>query len=150
MKILFLDHQGVMYTKIHPNPGILDNFDPNCVKILNDILLSDTEIEIVISSDWKYWVPLEEMREFYRKQNVLKAPIDYTPKTLKYNRNKYHIERSLEIKKWLSENPTVIHWVSIDDLNMTGLLDNFVWISQPKLGLQQEDSKDKILKSVNN
>ena len=38
MKILFLDHQGVMYIKKHPNPWKLDLFDEECIKTLNTIL----------------------------------------------------------------------------------------------------------------
>ena len=38
MKVIFLDHQGVMYIKHHPNPGTLDDFDSKSVNILNSIL----------------------------------------------------------------------------------------------------------------
>ena len=70
-KILFLDHQGVMYTKKHPNPGVLDNFDSENIKVLNKILEKDKDIEIVVSSDWKTWVSPSEMNDFYIKQNKL-------------------------------------------------------------------------------
>ena len=68
MKVIFLDHQGVMYIKPHPNPGKLDDFDINTIKVLNSVLLTDSTIEIVVASDWKYWCSLEEMGDFYQKQ----------------------------------------------------------------------------------
>lgn len=34
MKILFLDHHGVMRITPHPNPGNLVDFDKECVKII--------------------------------------------------------------------------------------------------------------------
>lgn len=40
-KILFLDHQGVMYTKTHPDHKTLDFFNPECIEILNKILEKD-------------------------------------------------------------------------------------------------------------
>lgn len=133
MKILFLDHQGVMYIKPHPNPGVLDDFDKETVDRLNSILEEDPVIEIVVSSDWKYWVTLEKMKKFYLLQGILKAPIDYTEKSL-YNGSQ---QRAIEIKSWLSANPAVTQWVAVDDLDMRPYLDHFVWIDKPTEGLLQ-------------
>ena len=144
MKVIFLDHQGVMYLKRHPNPGSLDNFDKNTIQVLNSILQEDPEIEIVISSDWKYWVTLEEMTTFYRNQG-LKQPIAYTPKTIQYT-HPYEKCRAAEIKKWLESN-SVTAWVAIDDLDMRPYLQNFVW-TDPSQGLLQEGIKDKILTNL--
>lgn len=83
--ILFLDHQGVMYLKAHPDNSTLVDFDPGCIQILNRMLEKDAHLEIVISSDWKYWVALDEMQEFYKRQGIKRAPIDYTPSTSEYN-----------------------------------------------------------------
>ena len=144
MKIIFLDHQGVMYIQKHPHPGTLELFDTENIKILNFILESDSDIEIVISSDWKYWVQLEEMKLFYEKQGILKKPIDYTPKTQVYSINNYPEQRSVEIKNWLRFNK-VEKWVAIDDLNMGAFLDNFIFITETDKGLKQQGIKEKIL-----
>jgi len=143
MKVIFLDHQGVMYIKPHPNPGTLDDFDSNNINILNFILRADPSIEIVVSSDWKYWVSLERMREFYTAQGIIKAPYDYTPKTELYGKP-YESFRAKEIINWL-ENHTVTKWVSIDDLDMRTYLKNFVWIDKPNEGISQKGAINNLL-----
>ena len=142
MKILFLDHHGVMRITPHPNPGILVDFDKNCVRILNEILESD-DIQIVVSSDWKYWVSLEKMQEFYKEQGIIKSPIDYTVKTI-YDYNNYAEQRANEIKLWLDTHD-VLTWAAVDDIDMRPYLTNFVWISEPSLGLQQSMKKEELL-----
>ena len=139
---MFLDHQGVMYTKRHPNPGTLDTFDSKSVDILNAILKADPSIEIVVSSDWKYWVSLETMGEFYIEQGICKKPYDYTPKTDVYG-NPYESFRANEILTWL-KNHTVDAWVSIDDLDMRPYLKNFVWIDRPQEGISQTGASEAI------
>jgi len=143
MKVIFLDHQGVMYIKRHPNPGTLDVFDSDAVRILNSILKADPSIEIVVSSDWKYWVSLERMRDFYKEQGIIKEPYDYTPKTEFYS-NPYESFRAKEIMSWL-ENNNVEAWVSIDDLDMRSYLKNFVWIDKPNEGISQKGAIDALL-----
>lgn len=139
MKVIFLDHQGVMYVKKHPNPGILDDFDKDNIDILNAILKIDETIEIVISSDWKYWVSIDEMREFYKQQGIIKLPIAYTEKTKVYTMNNYREQRAREIKKYLEElASSITHWVAIDDIDMSNYLDNFVLITEVTDGLKQD------------
>ena len=43
MKIIFLDHQGVMYIQKHPHPGTLELFDTENIKIhhLTNIFFHD-------------------------------------------------------------------------------------------------------------
>jgi hypothetical protein len=144
--ILFLDHQGVMYTRPHPHPGTLDSFDVDAVAVLNSILDMDPTIEIVVSSDWKYWVPLEEMRAFYVEQGIRKAPIDYTPKTEAYGQP-YALYRAKEIQAWLSANP-VDGWMAVDDLDMRPYLTNFVWISSPLVGICQEGVRELLCQGL--
>ena len=137
-RVLFLDHQGVMYTDVHPCPGKLVSFKPEIVSILAGIIRSDTEI--VVSSDWKYWVSLVEMQDFYKMQGI-KPPLDYTPSC--ENLTHPH-RRATEIKMWLANRQgdvaEVITWVAIDDLDMSGLLDNFIH-TDPSLGLTSSGAK---------
>lgn len=107
-------------------------------------MATDSTIEIVVSSDWKYWVSLEEMGEFYQKQGILKKPIGYTPKTDIYTWDIYPKQRAHEIKTWL-ENTTVEKWVAIDDLDMRPYLDHFVWIDKPTEGILQEGACEYLL-----
>jgi hypothetical protein len=132
MRIIFLDHQGVMHLKKHPFPGTLESFDQGCVNALNKQLNTDTEI--VVSSDWKYWVPLEKMQKFYLEQGVLKAPIDYTGKFEEYQKDIYPRQRATEILKWLEAHPEIKEWVAIDDLDMSPYLTNFI-LTDGQIGL---------------
>jgi hypothetical protein len=53
-----------------------DNFNKT-LKVLNQILI-ETDVEIVVSSDWRFSCTLDEMKELFRKYGVVKEPIDYT------------------------------------------------------------------------
>lgn len=106
MKIIFLDHDGVIclpeqwggrrsklakWNKLNPDNKVFyeyddhkmdveyrfDNFDSKAVKVLNRIL-KETDAEIVVSSDWRHSCSLEEMKDLYKKYGVIKSPIDYT------------------------------------------------------------------------
>lgn len=128
-----------------------DNFNKKAVNILNSIL-EQTDADIVISSDWKYDCTLEEMQELFKLYGVLKGPVDYTPlltiedfQGLELVKAEYEAERALEIKKWLTLNPSVKKWVAIDDLNMTPHLDNFVHTIKQNEGIKQSGIKEKII-----
>lgn len=100
MKILFLDHDGVIclstewggrYKKQKkwggrkmsmsnnevPLEYRFDNFNKKAIKVLNEIL-EETGAEIVVSSDWKLHCNLEEMGEYYLSQGIIKKPIAFT------------------------------------------------------------------------
>jgi len=87
MKILFLDHDGViclsnnfgsrykkqkkwgrmkmsMTLREVPVEFRFDNFDKKAVKVLNEVL-TETNAEIVVSSDWKLHGTLEDMGKYY-------------------------------------------------------------------------------------
>jgi hypothetical protein len=129
-----------MYLKKHNNIGKLDLFDTGAVTILN-LIISETNSEIVISSDWKYWVTFEEMCDFYTNQGI-KKPIGYTPSSPGKD---YAKERSLEILEWLEKHSEVTKWVSIDDLDMRNYLQNFVWIENIHEGIKDVGIKDQVL-----
>ena len=147
MKILFLDHDGVIclsqqfggrfkkqikarkklsqsVMEFHVSCRF-DNFDKKAIKILNQII-EETGAEIVISSDWRSWATVEEMGEYYEQQGIIKKPIDYTPSSYPMPEViQWHPvwdlegSRSLEILEWLKTHPEVTHWVAVDDLNMS-------------------------------
>jgi hypothetical protein len=185
MKVIFLDHDGVIC--LHNNWGSrfkkreedpfrnFDNFDKKSIKVLNRILV-ETDAEIVISSDWKYSSTLEEMRNFYRHQGILKAPIDFTPKIEEigvdqdFPQAELEISRVREIKSWLSSHPEVIEWVAVDDLYLgdpekspahsrainsvpekhRDFLSNFVHTKRPTEGIKQLGVEKTILSFLTN
>jgi hypothetical protein len=100
MKIIFLDHDGVicldnnwgsrrkkqdkwggrklsMSLKEIPLEYRFDNFDKKAIDVLNEII-ETTGAEIVVSSDWKAWASIEQMGEYYEMQGIIKKPISYT------------------------------------------------------------------------
>jgi hypothetical protein len=136
MSVIFLDHGGVLYLGEPFGDKILRDFDAECVKVLNSIIL-ETDCELVISSDWKTWTSIEQMSEFYKSQGILKSPIGFTDKFVEYyDWNKLPNQRSFEIINWLETND-VDKWVVLDDLDMSNHIDNFIKID-PSIGLCRE------------
>jgi hypothetical protein len=116
--------------------GCLMDFDKNAVNILNSII-QITDLEIVISSDWKKWCKFEDMCIFYKSQGIIKIPFDYTPNI---NGLKNRVN---EIKQYLDKN-IVDKWCVVDDLHLE--LDNFVRVSKTDEGITEIGIKEKILK----
>ena len=148
MKIIFLDHDGVICLSTEwgnrfkkqkevgrklsqsvlslPVDARFDNFNKKAVGVLN-LILEETGAEIVVSSDWKKWATVEEMGEYYESKGIIKKPIAFTkflqdcdvPQNFPWSRT-YDLEqsRSLEIKQYLQDHPEITHWVAVDDLNM--------------------------------
>lgn len=117
-----------MRLRPHPNPGTLADFDMGCVDSLNEIIRV-TDCEIVVSSDWKYWVDLDEMVDFYLRQGIVKGPVDYTPKKKIYSRSETERVRASEILEWLEGRREVECWVWTDDLDMRPFIGNSAWVS---------------------
>jgi len=153
MKVIFLDHDGVMclraqygsrFTK--PNKFEFDEFDAECIQILNEILGIIPDIEIVVSSNWREYASLGIMREMYKEYGIIKQPISYTPKVssrVVQPRN-YGENRVIEIKHWLNQHNLVEPWVAIDDLDL-GELGNGFLRTKEELGIKEEGFKEKII-----
>ena len=176
MKILFLDHDGVIclstewggrFKNKEGLDSIFDRFNEKAVKILNKII-KETDCEIVVSSDWKYHATLKQMQELYKIRGILKSPIDYTnyirpPDDFRWIREYEHEQsRCLEIKTWLKEHPDVTNWVAVDDMSLSNKyyfeydkyrgewgLENFVHTPLSTEGIKQSGIKDKIIKILN-
>jgi hypothetical protein len=183
MKVIFLDHDGVIC--LHENWGTrsgkrkrflsknpesplpvevrFDNFDKKSIKVLNSIL-EKTGADIVVSSDWKLHATLDEMGNYYEQQGIIKKPIAFTQNLSDFDQPaaglyswKGWLERarSLEIKKYLSDNPIIEKWVSVDDLPMgkdylgEGGLDNFVICRRSREGIKQLGLEEKIISFLN-
>ena len=159
LKILFLDHYGVMRlspTKttrtqhslpaaaefVGTDSGYFSNFDPDAVNVLNQIL-DQTGAEIVVSSDWKLKTSIEGMCEFYQAQGIKKMPIDYT--AWLPGPTAYHEQRANEITAWLQQHPETNQWAAIDDLYMGTWLTNFVWAKNVHLGINDITVQQQLL-----
>lgn len=167
-KILFLDHDGVIclsseWGSRFKKKTKFDIFNSKAIKVLNEII-EKTDCDIVISSDWKLYASLEEMKELYLERGVKKTPIDYTPNLQDFDpllsglyfwKGWNEQQRILEIMKYLETNPEITHWVAVDDLNMSeesnngNGLKNFVLTRASSEGIKQKGIKEKIIKILN-
>jgi len=158
MKLIFLDHDGVMCLQPQwgsrakrPNKYDVDYFDKGCVQILNEILIEVPDAEIVVSSDWKYDLSLPMMREMYSWQGVIKQPIGFTGTFNNSVATTLEFNRAQEINEWLNVHNINEPWVAIDDLDMnTWLTNHFVICSKDNEGIKQDGIKNKIIKILNN
>ena len=164
MKVLFLDHYGVMCLSTKPvtrtqfsmpaedefaDTGItfFSDFDPKAVAVLNDIIAL-TGAEIVISSDWKRETTLSGMCEFYQRQGIKKMPIAYTDWLP--GAPTYHEQRAGEINAWLEQHPEITQWAAVDDLYMGTWLTNFVWAKDVHLGIKDTTVQQQIIELITN
>ena len=105
MKIIFLDHDGVIcyppkwgtrykkqnqFVELNPYfknkraldmpPEIrFDDFNPEAVDILNEIL-KESDAEIIVSSDWNRQATLAELQDLYHTRGIIKKPVGITRK----------------------------------------------------------------------
>ncbi len=152
MRILFLDLDGVMATTSCYGRG-KDNkwgaymFDPKCVAVIN-FILQETSAEIILSSDWRHHYTLQEMREIFCHNNVIKGPIGFTTLSKSYTGDNLENGRADEIESWLKTHcwKGDIKYVVVDDLNMSErLYPNFVLCPKESEGIKQSGIKEKIL-----
>lgn len=131
----------------------LDDFNKIAVDVLNDIILTSGS-DIVISSDWRLYATLDEMKDLFHQFGVIKGPIDFTPEL--QTTTKHANIRVDEIKSWLESHPEVEKWVAIDDMdlgekigsisgNSNGGLTNFVR-TREREGLKQCNISKKVLR----
>jgi hypothetical protein len=138
-----------------------DDFDKKAIKILNEILLK-TGAEIVVSSDWKKFATLSELGDYYEQQGICKRPIATTKSFIGCDKPedfewvwklRYEQERSLEINQFVKDDPTITHWVAVDDLDMalTGKwgLKNFIITKRMNEGIKESGIKEKIIEILN-
>lgn len=157
MNVIFLDHYGVMClskeeivrtkTSIPTSNELINtkpfnDFDPKCVGILNSII-ENTNIEIVVSSDWTSTI--DQISMFYKEQGVIKTPVGYTPKLEFRN---IHTNRSKEILSWVDKNK-INKWIAIDDIYLGKLIDNFIWCDLVHKGISKNGIDESIISFFN-
>lgn len=122
-------------------------FNKECVEILNSIL-TETDAQIVLSSDWKLHWDLEELSQIFKFNGVIKSPIDVTGK---HSVSIGNLERNRinEIKMYM-EKHDVGSYVIVDDLHMDIYeIPRFIRTKGSE-GLKQLGIKKKILNFLNN
>lgn len=154
-KILFLDHDGVICLEDNwgsrgRHQAKFDDFDKEAVKVLNEIILQ-TDCEIVVSSDWRFYASLEELQQLYLDRGIVKSPITTTQLQSMGSAMFIEKNRASDIVGWVRENLTEQdRWVAVDDLPMHVYLeDKFVHTPYSREGIKQTGVKEKIIKILN-
>ena len=169
MKVLFLDHDGVIClarqwgsrrSKSSREAGeFFDKFCPKAINVLNEII-KETDCEIVVSSDWRKYKDLDYMQEMYAKRGIIKIPIGYTTvfsdsdpdiwEETKEYKDYYKIDarvREKEIRHFVQNEPGITSWVAVDDLPMNKL-ESFVHTPRSNEGIKQTGIKEKIINAL--
>jgi hypothetical protein len=143
MKVIFLDIDGVIATdnSFRSKKFLIDKvqmpykWDEKCVESLKHIL-EQTQANIVLTSDWRLYYPLEEMKTIFKYYGLPSDKlIDYTLNFRKLSSYNYEGIRCSEIEKYLLESKHDIdNWVAVDDMNLSEL-SNFVHVVDTWVGI---------------
>jgi hypothetical protein len=120
-------------------------------------IIEQTKAKIVISSSWRYFHHITELKETFRQCNIKGEIIDITSSG--FNGNKFvpyaeelfqKAERGYEIAFWLSQNLDKVHrYVILDDCNDMVHLKDYLVQTNPKCGLSEADAL-RAIKILNN
>jgi len=167
MKVLFLDHDGVICLQSEWGgrvdkereglDSVFDDFNESAVKVLNEII-DATDCEIVVSSDWRHYATLEQLQELYRVRGINKQPIGCT-EDFSWSEATSEASRIQEIEKWIFEHKEITAWCAVDDMDLANSisidtgepigLSCFVRTPNSKEGLKQSGKKEKIVQFLN-
>lgn len=122
-------------------------FNPTCIKVFNKIM-SEMDIQIVISSDWRTHWTIEELTEIFKYNGITHFPIDYTPVI---GGMWDHLERvrAAEIDTYITKH-NIQNYVVVDDLNLGYYFPGKFVLTNDFEGIKKSGVKDKILKILRN
>jgi hypothetical protein len=143
MRFVFLDIDGVLATEecsYKPNHELYAYpFDNECVNIFNEIL-SKTDAEIILTSDWRLmFQDLETLDLLFKHNGIIKSPISVTSDLS---------SRAKEIETYINTNQ-INSFVIIDDMDLKIFPDRFVRCNINE-GIKQDGIKEKITVVLNN
>jgi len=148
MNILFLDIDGVLITEwsnLQPRNAWFKDFakpfSPESVEVINQII-EQFDLQIVLTSDWKYVFELKHLIEFFEFNNINAKPklmpYDYRGEfrdRVKFPNYK-ELRRTKEISTYITEfRPS--NFLIIDDLDLSSFGKNFVR-TEPETGLTKQ------------
>ena len=154
---IFLDIDGVMvttrqeYNDMHPKYHT-SYFDEICVEVLNIIADNVTDLQLIISSDWRNNYSLNVLTLAFKEYGVKITIEGITPNLWgkKFKSMKQLEEcRAAEILEYV-ESHKLTNWVAVDDLNLSPWIpENFAYCSRSTEGIKQSGVKNKILNILN-
>ena len=144
-KYIFLDIDGVIIINEdelgneHPIFGA--PFNPDCVKVLNKILLA-TDAEIILTSDWRIHLDydLKLLNKLFKRNKVIKSPVDTTPD--------YNGQRAKEIFTYVYNHAYIKSFLILDDMRLSCCSMRFLKTDK-KLGLIETGIKEKAIYILN-
>ena len=115
--ILFLDFDGVT----HPDPCRKEEFFGQ-LPLIENVLREYRQVEIVISSSWRYDHSLPELQAYF-SSDMRARVIDVTPTVARTDdegwipRHLLQHHREWECRKWMRQHhPLDATWLAIDDI----------------------------------
>lgn len=137
--LLFLDIDGVLnnfkWSETHPSGLLyrtLDDIDPTNIKLLSELLNKYPNLKVVIMSDWRKLISLEELKLIFSHFKINPDQIvGYTPTVAKSQ------NREDEVLLFLKDNPTE-DYVLVDNDDFFKNLKNKLVLTNPQTGLDQE------------
>lgn len=146
MKIIFLDVDGVLNDHSKQSNGYC-GIKKECVENLNLILNAIPDINIVISSAWRYMIPNSMTLQGFEYM-LLVSGINCAGRLFGYTRRDSITEnddRGDQIKDFLKENPTIEKYLIIDDMTFNYESLNLIhYTTHSKRGLTFEDADNII------
>ena len=143
--IIFLDLDGTinLYNKYFSKSG---NFYKHAINILNNII-KETNCDIVISSNWRYDYTLDGLKDLFKKNKIIKMPIDTTEKSEgKVDIDNIYTVRAKEILNYVKEH-NIKNWIAIDDYELKLPKNNFVKTDK-KLGITEKGKYEEIINKL--
>lgn len=143
MKVLFLDLDGVLNDHKPQSNGFC-GFTPECVDNLNIILNELPDLQIVISSSWRYMIPSSMTLQGFEYM-LLVSGISCKGRVVGSTiRDESIPERADQIKHWLDNNNVEKH-LALDDLNWDFPSRKIVSLqTNSHVGLTKEEAKSII------
>ena len=117
-KILFIDFDGVLNNKemwchASDNTSLINDtcqyLSQKLVEKLN-LIIEVTNCDIVISSSWRTYHPIKELKSF-----LVKKGFKYSEKIIDVTPDVNAVKREYEINVWLTKNPTESYAI-LDDI----------------------------------
>lgn len=135
----------------YPYHHEVQEFDPKCIKVLNDFI-EKVGADIVISSSWRF-SGLEWLKTLFKLVGIKGNVIDITPRIYKEPDEDFD-ERGCEIQEWISRNKCEAPYVIFDDdSDMTEFQKEHTFVrTNNTYGLTQKDTEraEELLKKQTN
>ena len=158
-KILFLDVDGVLnseiWNKTHVSQisnGLL--IDEEKVKLLS-FIISNTDAKIVLESGWRFWFdqnkkPLNQEAEYFLKLfekynlTIYGCTPDFSDGEIKITKMFSRV-KAREILAWIDHYPKQIHWLVIEDMDLSNdLVKQHQIQTDTMIGLTEEQAQEAI------